>query len=971
MYKDIIIHFCRFGKRILKRKVDVAMKDQHTKQTRSVVLSITAILLMLVISVMGLTAIVSADEEQWPTDKISAEYFLADTTKGMFMKDGSFAKEYDGTSAAYLTVNPAKNTIDGQAIVLIDATFVDVNGLETANVADATHIKVNYELDGTGLAAEALTLDAAIVASDDLVYEVTYNPNGIQSNNAAVTLKGVNGETVSATLLGDLGVLNVGTYENADVTANVTGTANYDASAITVVVTPLVIVDVDTDDLTWEYGTKPSLVVEGADGKPYYADQVFVDAQKAEAWAKGLVGTYNLTLNPNCEWETPTAAISVTIKPMKITVAPDASVLLGDGKNTYFPVLNPTLTNNDYLAEALSQLIYTVNGAAFNGASYGDYSVTVSLPENSNFELVSKNGTTYGKNNPLVVELKVRYESKKFDVVDSKTNEVVGSIILKASDENGFTDAVTVKAEALKGFPKIVKTKYNLVYKITITGAEEGQTFSVIVPLSDTVMAPRTEGIENGLFFYEDATGKLVAAKGAIAGDGYVEFVGIAGSATCVVAPDYNAPFFQTVWGILLIVVLILALLALMCYIGLRLRRVLETKEAPAMVIDTVGELPETEPVEVEEKAEVDENAVLEETAEEIAESVEETAEEAVEAVDAEALDAAVEEAIEEVIAEAAEEVVEVAAEEVAEVAAEEVVEAAAEEVVEAAAEEVVEAAAEEVVEAAAEEVVEAAAEEVVEAAAEEVVEAAAEEVAEVAAEEADEDDSDDTDDNDDNDDADGDNAEAVEAVSMVEDTGFGFGASADLATFIDVKENPEAYQEMLAREARGEIKIVYRYKKSFQSKLAQSLGNVQDYYSELKNALLTFKGVKNRLSWNYEAFNKGRVHIAKMDAKSKTLYLYLALDPSQFADTKYSVVDVSAKRKYASTPTLIKIKGERKFKHALELIEKVCGEQMTLEKVEAEKVDYKVARMTIDEMVEAGLMKQSAGYIVLPTEEV
>ena len=43
----------------------------------------------------------------------------------------------------------------------------------------------------------------------------------------------------------------------------------------------------------------------------------------------------------------------------------------------------------------------------------------------------------------------------------------------------------------------------------------------------------------------------------------------------------------------------------------------------------------------------------------------------------------------------------------------------------------------------------------------------------------------------------------------------------------------------------------------------------------------------------------------------------------------------------------------------------------MTLEKVEAENVDYRVARMTIEEMVDAGLMKQSAGYIVLPTEEV
>ena len=64
-----------------------------------------------------------------------------------------------------------------------------------------------------------------------------------------------------------------------------------------------------------------------------------------------------------------------------------------------------------------------------------------------------------------------------------------------------------------------------------------------------------------------------------------------------------------------------------------------------------------------------------------------------------------------------------------------------------------------------------------------------------------------------------------------------------------------------------------------------------------------------------------------------------------------------------------MKIKGERKFKHALELIEKLCGEQLELVKVEAENVDYRVERMTIDEMVDAGLMKKSAGYVVLASD--
>ena len=933
---------------------------------------------MLVISIMGFTAIVSADEEQFPNDLVSVENFAPDGS--MKFENGVFYKEYDGNSAATLKVSE-KNTVDGYEIEFIDADFVTDAGEKTANVADAKYIRINYALkDAKGIVPHALLVNAEITPSKSLTYTATYSPYGIATNGETVTLTGVNGETVTATLRGDLGVKSVGTHKDTGVVATDLNSTNYDASAITFVVETLKITRYDENTKSWFYGTKNALKLYDADNNVYYAEDILV-ANKADDWKNGNAADYVLELNANCEWaDGSSKQINATIKPLEIKVDPSSKVILGDGKNVYFPVLNATCANEKLLAEAMSKLVYTIDGQAFNGASYGDYSVTVSL-SSGNFLLVDGKGTTYGSDKPLVVDLKVRYESREFKVYDEKTNEFVGIIILKSSDENGFTDAVTVTAQALKGYPKIVKTKYNLVYKIAIAGGADGPTFSVIIPLNDTLVAPRTEELKvENLFFYEAATRDLVAATNAKVGDGYVEFAGLSGETTCVIAPDYNAPFFQTVWGILLIVVLVLGIVALMCYLGLRLRRELETKEAPAMVIDTVGELPETEAVEVEEKAEIDENAVLEETAEEIAESVEEAVEETV-VVDEEALNAAVEEAIEEVKAEAAEEVIEVAADEaidevVEAVVAEVAAEAAAEEVVEAAAEEVVEAAAEEVVEAAAEEVVEAAAEEVVEAAAEEVVEAAAEEVAEEEIDEDDEDDSDDSDEDDgddnDEDDADGENTEAVEAVSMVEeDTTFGFGVSADLATFIDVKENPEAFQEMLAREARGEIKIVYRYKKSFQSKLAQSFGNVQDYYSELKNALLTFKGVKNRLSWNYEAFNKGRTHIAKMDAKSKTLYLYLALDPAQFVDTKYSIVDVSAKRKYASTPTLIKIKGERKFKHALELIEKVCGEQMTLEKVEAEKVDYKVARMTIDEMVEAGLMKQSAGYIVLPTEQV
>ena len=177
---------------------------------------------------------------------------------------------------------------------------------------------------------------------------------------------------------------------------------------------------------------------------------------------------------------------------------------------------------------------------------------------------------------------------------------------------------------------------------------------------------------------------------------------------------------------------------------------------------------------------------------------------------------------------------------------------------------------------------------------------------------------------------------------------------------FIDVMAEPERYAEMQEQERQGLVRLVSRYRRSFLSRLSQSRGNVQEYYSAVKNAFLSYKGVKGRVSWGYEAFNRGRIKLAKVNAKTSTLYVYLALDPATLEGTKYFFKDVSDKKKYEATPVLLKIKGERKLKHVLELIEKLCAEQNALPPVkDYETVDYTIAEQTTDELVQAGLVRQ------------
>ena len=247
------------------------------------------------------------------------------------------------------------------------------------------------------------------------------------------------------------------------------------------------------------------------------------------------------------------------------------------------------------------------------------------------------------------------------------------------------------------------------------------------------------------------------------------------------------------------------------------------------------------------------------------------------------------------------------------------------------------------------------------EAIAEEPAAAAYADLTEEEPEEPEEDDEEeDSDEEDSEDDENGEDSGAEEAPTML---------GGQRIVYIDAKANPEAYAELLEREKRGEVTLVYRYRKSFLAKMALAEDTVKGYYNELKNALLAYKGVKCRTSWGYEAFNKGRTKLARMDVKTKSLYLYLAIDPQSLVDTKYNFKDMSAKKKYAATPVLMKIRGERKFKHALELIEKICGEELQLKRLETEPTDYRLPMMSQDEMVEAGYVKMMVGAIPVAPE--
>lgn len=117
-----------------------------------------------------------------------------------------------------------------------------------------------------------------------------------------------------------------------------------------------------------------------------------------------------------------------------------------------------------------------------------------------------------------------------------------------------------------------------------------------------------------------------------------------------------------------------------------------------------------------------------------------------------------------------------------------------------------------------------------------------------------------------------------------------------------------------------GKIFIRVRYNRSYTAKLIQSGDVLKSYYTEIKNELMRY-GVSNRISWKHETFRSGRKLLVRLAIRGKTLCVYFALNPADYADTKFKLLDVSHVAKNAAVPALYKIKNDRRVKYCKQLI--------------------------------------------------
>lgn len=120
--------------------------------------------------------------------------------------------------------------------------------------------------------------------------------------------------------------------------------------------------------------------------------------------------------------------------------------------------------------------------------------------------------------------------------------------------------------------------------------------------------------------------------------------------------------------------------------------------------------------------------------------------------------------------------------------------------------------------------------------------------------------------------------------------------------------------------ESSAPVRTVVRYKKSFLARLIQSNDATKRYFAETANYLLSY-GFHKRFSWHYVTFRKGRQAVAKLSVRGKSLCINLALDPADYAESKYHV-GVAQEKRYQDVPMFAWIRSDRAEKYAFKFID-------------------------------------------------
>lgn len=185
---------------------------------------------------------------------------------------------------------------------------------------------------------------------------------------------------------------------------------------------------------------------------------------------------------------------------------------------------------------------------------------------------------------------------------------------------------------------------------------------------------------------------------------------------------------------------------------------------------------------------------------------------------------------------------------------------------------------------------------------------------------------------------------------------------------YLEQEENVTVKQEMFEEDEEqddeNEIdldpasKIYYRYNYSLKARMHLATKEAQERYSNIKNLLMSYDGVKLRSSWRYDRFTLKNQTIVKMSIFTNTVKLYLSVNPKEIVDRDYNLEDIGNVKVHESTPYLYKVNGPKLEAYAEAVIKKMLDDVPQNEKYE--RKDYSVVNKTKAELIKLNLIKVS-----------
>ena len=161
----------------------------------------------------------------------------------------------------------------------------------------------------------------------------------------------------------------------------------------------------------------------------------------------------------------------------------------------------------------------------------------------------------------------------------------------------------------------------------------------------------------------------------------------------------------------------------------------------------------------------------------------------------------------------------------------------------------------------------------------------------------------------------------------------------------VKAEETPEQPAEEVASAAvvigdvdektRLQIKRV-----PFSEKLLAQPENVLEYFNAIHNEFISYRKLHARISKKCASYRFGRVLVAKLFIKGKTMKLALKLNVSEFNEKVYFQKDMSKVNAYAEVPFTVKIKSGRAAKRAVALVNALAEKQGIVKKSKFTPVD-------------------------------